>query len=487
MADKTHDLSHKPDAITRAEQVDARTIFALALPALGVLAAMPLYLLLDTAVVGRLGGTSLAALGAAAAIQTVVTTQLTFLSYGTTARSARLFGAGKRKEAIAEGVQATWVAIIVGLVLAVAMWIFGGSIARALTGNEETGALAAQWLHIAALAIPITLIELAGNGWMRGIQNTRKPLYFTLAGLIPGAIAVPIFVHWWGLPGSAWANVLGMGIIAALFLWELHREHDGSWAIQPAVIKKQLVMGRDLIIRSLSFQVAFLSAATVAARFGTASLAAHQVLLQLWNFLALVLDSLAIAAQTLIGSALGAGSAAHARAVGKRIVWYSSIFAVALAAAFALGSGFIPGVFTNDQAVIDAMAWPWWIMIGMVIAGGVLFALDGVLLGAGDAAFLRTITLGSVIIGFLPGVWIAYAVGGGLPGIWLGLAAFILLRTVAVIFRFLSMKWAVVDDDADDDAVTTEPGDYPGQAKGSENAAAVVEVEESDIRKQAKP
>lgn len=187
----------------RAEEVDARSIFSLAIPALGVLAAMPLYLLLDTAVVGRLGGAALASLGAAAAIQSVVTTQLTFLSYGTTARSARLYGAGKRREAVAEGVQATWVAVIVGTVLALAMWLLSDTIAVALAGDEHTGAMAAQWLNIAALAIPLTLIEMAGNGWMRGVQNTRRPLVFTLAGLIPGAIAVPFFVHWWGLPGSA--------------------------------------------------------------------------------------------------------------------------------------------------------------------------------------------------------------------------------------------------------------------------------------------
>lgn len=450
MAQRNRSLRSAPDAAEqsgsiRAEEVDARSIFSLAIPALGVLAAMPLYLLLDTAVVGRLGGAALASLGAAAAIQSVVTTQLTFLSYGTTARSARLYGAGKRREAVAEGVQATWVAVIVGTVLALAMWLLSDTIAVALAGDERTGAMAAQWLNIAALAIPLTLIEMAGNGWMRGVQNTRRPLVFTLAGLIPGAIAVPFFVHWWGLPGSAWANVLGMGIIASLFLWELYREHEGSWKIQPAVIKKQLVMGRDLIIRSLSFQVAFLSAATVAARFGTASLAAHQVLLQLWNFLSLILDSLAIAAQTLIGSALGAGSARHARAVGNRIVWYSTVFAGGLAAVFVLGNGIIPRLFTSDEAVLEAMAWPWWIMVVMVVAGGVLFALDGVLLGAGDAAFLRTITVGSVIVGFVPGVWIAYAVGAGLPGIWMGLAAFIFLRTIAVIYRFLSMRWAVVD------------------------------------------
>ena len=316
---------------------------------------MPLYLLLDTAVVGRLGAEQLAALGAAAAVQSVVTTQLTFLSYGTTARSSRLFGSGDKQGAIAEGVQATYVALIVGFGLACVIWLFGGQIALWMTGNPETAKLSASWLHVAAFAIPITLVEMAGNGWLRGIQDTKKPLYFTLAGLIPGAIAVPFFVHWWGLVGSAWANVLGMGIIALLFVQELLKQHTGSWRLRPQVIKRQLVLGRDLIIRSASLQAAFLSAAAVAARFGTAPLAAHQVMLQIWNFLTLVLDSLAIAAQTLIGSALGAKSVDVARNAGQKIIRYSVIFSGALAAVFALGAGIIPRIFTQDAAVLEAM------------------------------------------------------------------------------------------------------------------------------------
>lgn len=425
-------------------KVTAGEVFRLAIPALGVLAAMPLYLLLDTAVVGRLGASELASLGAAATLHSVVTTQLTFLSYGTTARSSRLFGAGKREEAVAEGIQATWVAVGVGMILATIMWLFAGVFASWLTGNPETAQGTAQWLRIAAFAIPLTLVEMAGNGWMRGVQDTRKPLYFTLAGMIPGAIAVPIFVHFWGLPGSAAATVWGMGIIAAFFVRELRREHSGSWEVKWHVVRRQLVLGRDLIVRSLSFQVAFLSAAAVASRIGTAQLAAHQIMMQMWNFLALVLDSLAIAAQALTGAALGAGSARYARSVGTKVTVYSTTFSLALATVLALGSGVIPRIFTTSPEVLDVISGPWWIMTFLVVIGGVVFALDGVLLGAGDAAFLRTLTLASVLVGFLPGVWLAYALNAGLAGVWGGIAAFILIRMVGVIWRFYSMRWARV-------------------------------------------
>lgn len=424
-------------------------VLALALPALGVLAANPLYLLLDTAVIGRLGAGQLAALAAGATVQSTVTTQLTFLSYGTTARSARFYGAGNKQRAIAEGVQATWVALGVGLLLATVVWIFARPIALFLTNDAGTADMAVQWMRVAAFAIPLTLIIMAGNGWLRGIQNTKLPFYLTLCGLIPGAVALPFLVGRYGLVGSAVANVIGMGLTAAGFVAALVVAHSGSWAPNGRVIARQLVLGRDLILRSLSFQVAFVSAAAVAGRVSVAALAAHQVMLQLWNFLTLVLDSLAIAAQTLTGSALGTGRISEARAVGEKVTRLSLWFALTLAAVFAVGGPFIRRLFTTDEAVLDAMAVPWWLLIAMIAAGGVLFALDGVLLGAGDAAFLRTLTLSSVLVGFLPGIAIAYWAGTGLTGIWCGLAAMIVVRLVGDVWRFYSMRWASLDQPAD--------------------------------------
>lgn len=423
-------------------EVSAGSVLKLALPALGVLAAPPLYLLLDTAMVGRLGGFSLAALGAGTTIYAQVATQLTFLSYGTTARAARLYGAGKRQEAIAEGVQATWIAIFVGVALTALMWFGAPWFTLWLTGSAEVAEVATSWLRVTAFAIPMVLVVMAGNGWLRGIQNTTLPLIFTLAGLVPGAIAIPILVSHYGVVGSAWATLFGETIIAACFLACLLRFHEGPWQPRFQVMKRQLAMGRDLIVRSLSFQLSFLSAAAVAARFGQESLAAHQVLLQLWNFLTLVLDSLAIAAQTLTGAALGAGSSLVARKVGTKVVAYSTAFSAVLAVAFIAGHNVIPPLFTSDAAVLGAMKPTWWLMCAMIVAGGVVFALDGVLLGASDVAYLRNITVAAALLGFLPGVWIALATDAGLVGVWWAIMAFILFRFVAVVYRFRSMKWA---------------------------------------------
>ena len=425
--------------------VTARSILTLALPALGVLIANPLYLLLDTAVVGRLGTAELAALAAGTTIQSIVTTQLTFLSYGTTARSSRLYGAGKRSAAVAEGVQATWVALAVGCAIAVLVWLLAQPLGVWLTHDVATGAAAAQWMRVAGCAVPLTLVIMAGNGWMRGVQNTRLPFVITLCGLVPGAAILPALVARYGLVGSAIANVIGMGIAAALFLIVLIREHargsGGSWRPQWSVIRQQLILGRDLILRSLSFQISLLAAAAVAGRFGVATLAAHQILLQLWNLLTLVLDSLAIAAQTLTGAALGTGQVARATAVAKQTTKYSTVFALMLALAFAVGARPIQAIFTQDQVVLADLAVPWWLLIAMILVGGVVFALDGVLLGASDAKFLRNLTIISVLGAFVPMTVLSAQLGWGLTGIWVGHLASVVVRLLGVIVRFRSMRW----------------------------------------------
>ena len=249
-----------------------------------------------------------------------------------------------------------------------------------------------------------------------------------------------------GIVGSAWATLVGTAITATLFLGALVRArtaHGGDWRPNPVMMKQQIVLGRDLILRSLAFQVAFMSAAAVAGRIGPQALAAHQILLQLWNFLTLVLDSLAIAAQTLIGAAVGAGSVMAAKQVGQRILAYSTGFALVLAAVFGAGFAVIPRIFTTDAATLAALAGPWWQLVAMILIGGVVFALDGVLLGAADASYLRNITICAVIGGFLPGVAVAWWWHTGLVGVWWGLLGFIMIRLVAVVYRFYSMKWVV--------------------------------------------
>jgi putative MATE family efflux protein len=426
-----------------------RRVAALALPALGVLAAEPLYLLFDTAIVGRLGALPLAGLAIGALALTVVGSQSTFLSYGTTARAARFFGAGDRPSAVAEGVQASWLALVIGVVVTVAVEAAAVPLVSVIAGGAAIAEAALPWLRIAICGAPAILISLAGNGWMRGVQNTVRPLRYVIAGFGLSALLCPLLVYGWlGLPrlelsGSAVANLVGQWLAALLFFRALRTE-GVSLRVDRSVLGAQLVLGRDLFVRSLAFQACFVSAAAVAARFGAAAVAAHQVVLQLWNFLALVLDSLAIAAQSLVGAALGAGDAAHAKAVARRVTAFSLLAAAVLALLIGVGEPVLPGMFTDDPSVLATIGVPWWFLVAQLPVAGIVFGLDGVLLGAGDAAFMRTASVVSALVGFLPPIWLSLVFGWGLTGIWSGLTTFIVLRLLFVGWRMLSGRWAIV-------------------------------------------
>ncbi|MBV8966908.1 MAG: MATE family efflux transporter [Mycobacteriaceae bacterium] len=427
----------------------SRRIVALALPALVVLAAEPLYLLFDTAVVGRLGALALAGLAIGGLIVNLVGSGLVFLSYGTTARSARQYGAGDRAAAVREGVQATWLALALGALFVVVVQVAAVPVVSAIASKADIAGEALSWLRIAVMAAPAMLISLAGNGWMRGVQDTLRPLRYVVCGFTVSAILCPLLVYGWlGLPrwelaGSAVANLVGQWAAALLFIRALLVERVRMGLMWP-VLRAQVVLGRDLFMRTVAFQACYISAAAVAARFGAAAVAAHQVVLQLWNFLALVLDSLAIAAQSLVGAALGAGQAQYAKAVAWRVTAFSAVAATALSAALALGATVVPGLFTTDPAVRAAIGVPWWFLVAQLPVAGLVFGLDGVLLGAGDAKFMRNATVISALAGFLPLIWLSLALHWGLAGIWAGLSTFLLMRLAFVGWRAFSGRWTVL-------------------------------------------
>lgn len=419
------------------------SVLSLALPALVVLAAEPMYLLVDTAVVGHLGTVPLGGLAVGGGLLAWAAGLLNFLAYGTTARAARRAGAGNRAGAVTEGVQATWLALGLGSAVLVAFQLLAGPLTRALAGGPGYVSDAGeQWLRIASLGVPLLLVSLAGNGWLRGVQELRRPVRYVLAGSLLSLVLCPVLVYpgGLGLAGSAVANVAGQALTAALFVRALLAE-DADWRPRPAAIGSQLVIGRDLLLRAAVLQLSFLAAAGVAARAGTASLGAHQIALQVFLFLALVLDAYAIAAQTLVGQALGRSSPAEARDTARRVSLWG------------LGSGLLVGLlllalrgpllplFTDDPAVISQAEVVWWFLAGMQPLAGLVFALDGVLIGAGDVGYLRTLTIGSALLGFLPLSLLAIPLGWGLAGIWTGLTVFIVLRLAGTVTRVAGERW----------------------------------------------
>ncbi|MGH3664458.1 MAG: MATE family efflux transporter [Micromonosporaceae bacterium] len=425
-----------------------RRIASLAAPALVVLAAEPLYVLVDTAVVGHLGRVPLGAVAIGGVVLSVATILGNFLAYGTTARAARLYGAGQREAAVREGVQASWLAIGFGCGFILAAQLLAGPVAAALAGggpgSERVAAAAEEWLRIASLGAPGILLSLAGNGWMRGVQDAARPLRYVLGANLLSAVLCPLLVYpaGLGLIGSAIANVSAQLVLAVLFLRALRAERV-PLRPAPAILLAQLGMGRDLVIRTVAFQACFLSAAAVAARFGAAALGAHHIALQLWFFCALLLDSVAIAAQSLVGADLGAGRVRSAKGAAARVTWIGVGCGVLLGVVIGVGAGLLPRIFTADAAVLRQaeIAWPWF--VGMMPLAGAVFALDGVMIGASDMRYMRNLMLVSALGVFLPAIWLAYLADLGLAGIWAGLAVFVAARLAALLGRLATGRWAV--------------------------------------------
>jgi len=436
-----------PDDVTGAsDRVTVRRMLALATSAFLVLAAEPLYLLVDTAVVGHLGAQALGSLAVGTTLMALLAIVGTFVEYGTTSRAARWFGTGRRDRAVDEGVQASYLAVGIGLVVVLVGQLGAGPLTRLLTGSSSTlQAPAEQWFRIALCGMPMVLLVLAGNGWMRGIQLTRAPVVIVLAANGLSALGSPLLVYTFhlGLAGSAWANLGAQVVAAALFVRRLRAEAS-SLRPDVVVMRAQLVLGRDLIVRAAAFQLAFLVAAGVAARMGTAQIAAHQIGMQLWEFTALLLDSFAIAAQSLVGAALGASDARAARRLAGQVARWSAGAGGVFAALYAAGWWVVPRLFTSSPAVWRQahLLWPWFVV--MLPAAGIVFGLDGVLIGAGDVAFLRTITIIAALGGFVPLTLAAAYWDWGIGGVWAGLTAFIVVRLVGMVWRARTDRWLVL-------------------------------------------
>jgi putative MATE family efflux protein len=345
--------------------------------------------------------------------------------------------------AVAEGVQATWLALALGLAVLVLFQLLAGPLTRLLAGSEGPVAAAGEsWLRVASLGAPLLLVSLAGNGWLRGVQELRRPMRHVLVGSLASLVLCPLLVHpaGLGLVGSAIANVAGQALTATLFVRSLLRE-GVPWRPRLTALRAQLVIGRDLLLRAAVLQVSFLVATGVVARAGTAELGAHQIAIQLFFFLALVLDAYAIAAQTLVGQALGAARPDAARATARRVTLWGLGTGVGVAAALLALRPVVLPLFTDDPAVVAQATVAWWFLAAMQPLAGVVFALDGVLMGAGDVGYLRTVTIGAALVGFVPLSLLAVPLGWGLAGVWTGLTLFIALRLVGVLARVAGDRW----------------------------------------------
>ncbi len=421
-----------------------REILRLAVPALGALAAEPSYILVDTAIVGHLGREELAALGIAATVLTALFAIFNFLQYGTTAQVGRASGAGQEQAARRLGAQALWLCLGVGIALTAVMIAFAPGIVGAMGGKGETADFAVTYIRIVSLGLPSAFIAIGAQGYLRGVADLRTPLMILIAGNVANAILEVLFVYGfdWGIEGSAWGTAIAQTGMGAAFVLVLLRSAGRDLRPRAALMLRLVKVGRHIFVRTLALMSAFTLAGAIVTRSGDASIAAHQIAFQLWLFLALVLDAIAIAGQVLVGRGLGAGDTRRAYEASARMIWLAVYAGAFFAAVLVLLGGVLPRAFTGDELVLERVGAIWLLFALMQPLNGAVFALDGILIGASDGPYLAW----SMVAAFAASATVALAsvaFDWGIVGVWAALAVLILVRLLLMWRRFASRRWLV--------------------------------------------
>lgn len=434
-------------------RVQDREILRLAVPAFLALVAEPLFLLADAAIVGHLGADQLAGLGIAATVLQTAIGLCVFLAYGTTASVARYLGAGDLRGALTQGVDGIWLAVGIGSAITLVGVLGTGPLVAAFGTEAAIAGPAETYLRIAFLGTVPLLVMLAATGVLRGLQDTRTPLLVAVGGNVLNVVLNLVLVYpvGLGIAGSALGSVLAQAASAAAFVVVVVRAARRNHApLRPDLpgIKRSARAGSALVLRTLTLRAALLVttyAVTLGAATGEQStdLAVHQLAMTIWTFLAFALDAIAIAAQALTGRLLGAGDVPGTRATTDRMVRWGAWSGVVTGVLLAAVSPLLGPLFTGDEAVQDLLV-PVLIVaaLGQPVAG-VVFVLDGVLIGAGDGRYLARAGL-VTLVAYAPVALLLAAYSAGLVAIWVAFSTvFMGARLVVLVRRARGDAWLV--------------------------------------------
>ena len=429
-----------------------REIIALALPAFGALVAEPLFVMVDSAVVGHLGTAQLAGLGVAAALLTTAVNVFVFLAYATTAAVARRVGAGDLPAALRQGMDGIWLALLLGALVVAAVSPTAPGLVDLFGASRSAAPYATTYLRISSLGIPAMLVVLAATGVLRGLQDTRTPLGVAVAGFTAnaGLNAGLVYGAGLGIAGSAWGTVIAQNGMAAVYLTVVvrgaRRQAGAGWwtVLRPdaAGIRACARAGVPLLVRTVSLRAVLMIATAVAARLGDTEIAAHQITLTVWSLLAFALDAIAIAGQAIIGRYLGADDPAGARAACVRMMQWGVSCGAGLGLLVVLARPLIGPMFSSDPAVRHALASALLVVAVSQPVCGVVFVLDGVLMGAGDGPYLAWSMLATLAV-FAPAALAVPALGAGLTALWWAMTLMMLTRLAALWLRARSGRWVV--------------------------------------------
>lgn len=460
-----------PDTSSPTSTSLNRQVLSLALPALGALIAEPLFVLADSAMVGHLGAVSLAGLSLASSILTTTVGLFVFLAYATTATTARLFGAGRRTEGLRAGVDGMWLALLLGLGAGAFLGLTAPWLTEAMGAHGPVAQAAIAYLRASCPGLPGMFVVLAATGVLRGLLDTRTPFVVATGGAVLNIVVNAILLYGvgMGIAGSGAGTAIAQTAMALALAGPIARTARAAGVgLLPhrEGLRASLGSGAPLLIRSLSLRVAILATVWAATALGDVSLAAHQVVNALWTFAAFALDALAVAAQALIGTALGQAQRSDADSATsdtevdiaadtdtqsasatagwsidellRRLLAWGAGTGVLIGVLMAAGAAWLPHVFTSDPGVITAATPTLLVAASALPLAGVVYLLDGVLMGAGDGRYLAWAGLLTLV----PYIPLALLIGGGaLPEV-VGTVSGLALLWIAFAWVFMAARGA---------------------------------------------
>lgn len=427
---------------------DDRAIFALAVPAFAALISEPLMLLADTAIIGHLGTVKLAGLAVASTVLGTIVGLCIFLAYGSTAAVARHHGAGDDRGALALGLSGLWLSVGLGVALAALTALLSGPVTRILASSAAVADQAHTYLLISTLGIPAMLVVLAATGALRGVLDLRTPLIVMIAANVLNVLLNLGLVYGagWGIAGAATGTVIAQWVAAIWLAGNVLRKAKSAESPVRPIVGEIIGAARNgvpLVIRTITLRASLLIATAVAATQGDSPLAAHQIAVTIVTLLAFALDAIAIAGQALTGQSLGAADPLRARQLTQRMIGWGAACGVVAALVLLAFHTVIPRLFSPD-AQVQSVLIPVLVVVAVIQPlSGVVFVLDGVLIGAGDGTFLAWAGL-LVLAVYAPLAFVVQRSDAGLTWLWIAYGGFIAARLVTLYARQRGDKWMVL-------------------------------------------
>ena len=418
------------------------------------LASQPLLNIGETAMIGKLGAEPLAARAIGAALTGAIYWVFAFLTFGSTTLIGHHYGAREFRACGEIFSHAVFLAVLGGFFIASLCIIFAKNLFQLMGAGPAVAREGVPYFRLVIASAPLTLVSLASVGFFRGVQDTRTPLlvaFFTSGlqltfdyGLIYGRLGAPRL----GLTGAGLAALAAQlaGAFAYLVIFFVSRKTAAfralSWRFSAADLRPLFRIGQDLAIRTGALRGSLIFATGTAARMGAATLSAYEIAFQLFMLCSDIIDGLAVAGQALAAKFLGSNQKAAAYRMGKILILLGAAAGLFFTLAFLSGGGAIVALFTTSPEVMVSLSGGLLLLVALLQPlNGVVFVLDGLLIGARDTRYLMWAMLIGGLGIFVPISWLSLRYGWGLTGILTGIGALMFWRLATNFYRFVNESW----------------------------------------------